>query len=180
MHQKSQIEHEAKVLGVDTKAITKKLKSIGAKEKSTVLHRRYVFNTIPFNENKWLRLRSDGKKHTITIKQIDDDTITGTKEWETEVANFETMLDILVHSGIKPKAYQENRRTDFLLGKVTISLDEWPKIPPYIEIEGPNEQSVLEVAKKLGYSKDDLTSLNTKKVYLNYGINLDEISELKF
>jgi adenylate cyclase class 2 len=78
MHQKSQIEHEAKVLGVDTKAITKKLKSIGAKEKSTVLHRRYVFNTIPFNENKWLRLRSDGKKHTITIKQIDDDTITGT------------------------------------------------------------------------------------------------------
>jgi adenylate cyclase class 2 len=90
------------------------------------------------------------------------------------------MLDILVHSGIKPKAYQENRRTDFLLGKVTISLDEWPKIPPYIEIEGPNEQSVLEVAKKLGYSKDDLTSLNTKKVYLNYGINLDEISELKF
>jgi hypothetical protein len=41
---------------------------------------------------------------------------------------------------------QENRRTSFELDGVCLELDEWPMIPPYLEIEGDARDDVLRVA----------------------------------
>ena len=82
--------------------------------------------------------------------------------------------------GLKPKGYQENRREEYRLGEVTLALDSWPLIPPYLEIEGPNEASVVAAAKKLGYQESDLVGENTQKIYSNYGIDIDSIPVLKF
>ena len=61
-----------------------------------------------------------------------------------------------------------------------VTLDFWPKIPAYLEIEGNNENEVYDCAKKLGIDKKDITGMNTTKIYKNYEIALDKIEDLRF
>jgi adenylate cyclase, class 2 len=63
---------------------------------------------------------------------------------------------------------------------VQLELDEWPLIPPYLEIEGPAKDDVLRAAALLGFSEDRLTGENTLKVYARYGIDLQAIPDLRF
>ena len=174
------IEFEGKVLEINEKDILKKLGAQKATYIGEYLQRRYVFNTIPFNENRWVRLRSNGENATLAVKEIGDDSISGTSEWEVEVSSFEETLAILKKIGINPKGYQENRRIAYSMDNCQITLDFWPKIPAYLEIEGKNEEQVYECAKKLGIDKKKITGMNTTKIYKKYGIDLDEIEDLRF
>src|SRR5690606_26156180 len=47
--------------------------------------------------------------------------------------------------------YQESRRETWRLGEVEVVIDEWPWIPPYIEIEGETEAEVQSAADQLGF-----------------------------
>ena len=89
-------------------------------------------------------------------------------------------LEILTRIGIKPKGYQENKRIAYSLNNCQITLDFWPKIPTYLEIEGKNEEEVYKCAKKLAIDKKEITGINTTKIYKKYGIDLDRIENLKF
>lgn len=59
-------------------------------------------------------------------------------------------------------------------------LDEWPKIPPYLEIEGEDVASVREAAEWLEIDPDTLTGMNTTKVYAHYGLDLGDFPQLRF
>ena len=61
-----------------------------------------------------------------------------------------------------------------------IEIDVWPLIPPYIEIEGSNVDSIYDIAKKLGYSRDKTCIMNTEDIYLDNGINLNDYEILTF
>jgi adenylate cyclase, class 2 len=174
-------EYEARVLDININAITQKLKKLKAKKVGEYSQRRYVFDVIPQAEGKWLRLRTNGIETTLTYKSIANDGISGTKEWETRVDNFETTLAILEQAGLRHKGYQENRRTEYSLPNgQEICIDEWPLIPPYLEIEGQSKSSVLEAAALLSLDPKQLTGENTIKIYRHYGIELDSIAELRF
>lgn len=175
------IEHEAKVLDIDPDDNQSRIESIGGKRVTeTRLMRRYVYDIVPGDMSKWIRLRDTGTETTLCVKEIRSDAIDGTLEVETAVGDFAATNDLLGMLGFKPKSYQENRRTSFILGDVQLELDEWPKIPPYLEIEGETKEDVVRVAGLLGYPEDRLTGENTIKVYARYGIDLTAISELKF
>ena len=58
------IKFEGKVLEINEKNIVKKLGEQKAKFIGKYTQRRYVFNTIPFSEKRWIRLRSNGEKTT--------------------------------------------------------------------------------------------------------------------
>lgn len=60
-----------------------------------------------------------------------------------------------------------------------LEIDEWPLIPPYLEIEAASAEAVRRVASLLGYDEALLTSENTTKVYRRYGIDLAEHRELR-
>ena len=109
----SNIEYEAKIYDVDPADIAGKLAKLDAKEVGSYNFRRYVFDTIPAKPDRWVRLRSDGKQATLTVKEITADTIDGTHEWEVEVSDMETTLEILAKIGIKPRGYQENKRQEY-------------------------------------------------------------------
>ena len=76
----SNIEYEAKIYDVDPADITEKLTNLGAKEVGNYNFCRYVFDTMPAVPDRWVRLRSDGKQATLTVKEITADTIDGTHE----------------------------------------------------------------------------------------------------
>ena len=96
------------------------------------------------------------------------------------VGDFTATNELLALMGFTPKSYQENRRTSFTLDGARLELDEWPLIPPYLEIEGDTREDVVRVAGVLGYDEDQLTGENTLKVYARYGIELSEMREVRF
>lgn len=173
-------EIEGKILEIDPVSIKERLLKIGASFDGEYSQRRYVFDALPKSAGKWLRLRTNGTSTTLAFKHTKSNEVGGTREIEVEVADFDKAFRIIESIGIKNNGYQENRRVNFTLGEVQISIDEWPLIPPYLEIEGPSKKSVNEVAQKLGYRPEDLVGANTIEIYKKYGIDLEKIKKLKF
>lgn len=175
-------EREVTILNIDEKGFVSKLLNNGAVKKDEFLQRRYTYDFNPILPNKWIRLRTNGKKTTLTIKEIKDKTaIDGTMELETFVGDFDVMNDILKELGYSYRNYQENYRIIYSLDSVEISIDSWPLIPTYAEIEGKTNEDVVMALEKLGYTLDDATTLDVTSIYNEiYGIDLLKIKELKF
>lgn len=160
--------------------LIKKLEELGAEFKGDNEQKRYVYDIIPKEDSKWVRLRTNGRKTTLTYKNVVKKTIDGTKELEVEVSDFEKTNELLENMGIKSKGYQENKRTQYILNGVQIDIDSWPMIPTYVEIEGKNEEDVMNTLEILELPKDKVTTLDVDSVYKKYRIDLNEIKVLKF
>jgi adenylate cyclase class 2 len=175
-----QAEYEVKILDVDVKEIKKKLEESGAKKYLERNMRRYVYDIDPADQSRWIRLRDNGEKTTLTIKKIESDNIDGTKEIEVRVDDFDKTNQLLNELGLFHKAYQENKRISYRLNGVKIEIDFWPKIPPYIEVEGVNQEETEKVVRILGFDMSQTTSMGVTKVYEKYGIDIHDFKELKF
>ena len=174
-------EYEIRVLEIDVEEIIKKLEELGATKKGEYAQKRYVYNLRPVEDGKWIRLRTNGEKTTLTYKDIVSNTIDGTKEVEIEVDDFENSNELLERIGFMNKGYQENRRIQYILNGVEIDIDSWPKIPTYMEIEGESEEEVLKMVELLEIDKSKLTALGCSDIYKEiYGIELEKIKELRF
>ena len=171
-------EYEVKILEIDIDKVKKKLEDIGAKLIFDSLQRRYVYDFKPVIPKKWIRLRTNGKKTTLTIKNITSSKIDGTKELEIVVDDFEKTNSLLNELGYKAKGYQETRRIQYNYNGVEIDIDYWPMIPTYMEIEGNNSEEVYEIVKLLGFKKKDTTTSGVEDIYLDYGYDLEKIYEL--
>ena len=171
-------EYEVRVLEIDREELIKKLDDLADFQWDEV-HKRYVYDFIPKVENKWIRLRTNGKKTTLTIKNIVSSEIDGTQELEIEVDSFDRCNLILKELGYEAKGYQENRRRQYVLNGVEIDIDDWPMIPTYLEIEGPSEEAVYNVLEVLGYSSEDSTSRDVEGIYKDYGFDIMEIKNLE-
>ncbi|GAA2255592.1 hypothetical protein GCM10010145_24700 [Streptomyces ruber] len=175
------IEYEAKALNIDpAKTARLIVEAGGIQQAEPRLMRRYVYDTIPAVPGRWVRLRDTGSGITLCVKQIATDTVDGTHETEVSVDSFEEASALLRLIGLTPRSYQENRRTSYTLGSARLEIDEWPRIPPYLEIEADDESQVWDTAAVLGIDREHLTSINTTKVYALYGIDLDAIADLRF
>lgn len=171
-------EYEIRILEINHDEIIKKLEKLKAVKKFEALQRRYVYDFKPVKESSWIRLRSNGKETTLTIKNIEAKTVDGTKELEIVVDDFDNTNLILERLGYKNRGYQENKRTQYILDGVEIDLDRWPLIPEYMEIEGKDEEAVYETLDKLGISKDKIVTLDVLSIYKHYGF--DAIHDLNF
>ena len=174
-------EIEERILEIDVDKIVKKLESLNAKKVGDWYQKRYVYDFNPKREDEWIRLRDTGMKITLTYKNVEKNTIDGTKELEIEVSNFEDTNDMLKILGYTPRAYQENKRIRYILNEVEIDIDSWPMIPTYMEIEGKNEEAVNNMLEKLNVAKEKITTLNCDDIYKNfYNIDISKIKNLKF
>lgn len=172
-------EYEVRVLEINVDDVKKKIDSIGATFQWDCLQKRYVYDFIPKVDGKWIRLRTNGIKSTLTIKNLVSSEIDGTQELEIVVDDFEKTNLILKELGYDPKGYQENRRIQYIYKDVEIDIDYWPLIPTYLEIEGPSENAVYDVLNLLGFDKSNATTRDVEGIYLDYGFDLDTIYNLK-
>ncbi len=175
-----QTEYEVRVLEIDQTEMIHKLESLGASLKFSSLQKRYVYDFYPVQSGKWIRLRTNGQKTTLTIKDIKKKTIDGTKELEIVVDDFEKTNQILLELGYTPKGFQENRRIQYNLDGVEIDFDTWPMLPTYMEIEGKNEKEVYQAMEKLEISKEKIATLDVESIYGLYGHSKEEITDLRF
>src|SRR5690554_723135 len=93
-----QSEIEAKILEINKEKIRDVLASLGAKKVfDERLFKRATFdNELLRSQNAWVRLRDEGDKITLTLKQVGDPTvITSVKEVLFEVSDFDTAMEFL-------------------------------------------------------------------------------------
>lgn len=162
-------EIEARILDIDTKSFIKNLKNKKAKFVGDWIQIRNCYDFHPPRANSWIRLRTNGASTTLTIKEIDNDKIDGTKECEIEVSDFDTCNEILNKLGYEIRSTQENRRIRFTLDDVEIDIDMWPMIPDYAEFESDSEEKIKSVLKKLGLDPEKISTLDVEKIYEHYG-----------
>ena len=175
------IEFEVSILEVDKDKMITKLESLGAVKKGEYFQKRYIYDFNPVSKTKWLRLRSNGFKTTLTIKEIKDSNIVGgTKETEIEVLDFSGTNEMLKELGYNYINYQENKRITYMLNNVEIDIDSWPMIPTYVEVEGYDEQSVLNIVKLINTDNNEVVTYGVGEIYLKYGIDISKIKELLF
>ncbi len=160
-------EIEVKFINITIDAIQQRLLAAGAVcEQPMRLMRRALMETPDMAaKDAFLRLRDEGNRVTLTYKQHLKTGIEAANEIETTVDDFDATKALLEASGMIFHTYQESRRETWKLGDVEVVIDEWPWMPPYIEIEGDNEASIREAAATLGFSWDEAVFGGVDVVY---------------
>ena len=92
------------------------------------------------------------------------------EETETQIYDAKIMESILKKIGLQIVKHREKKRTSFILGNARCEIDQYPQIPPYMEIEG-SEKDILDIIGKLGYSLKDTTKMSASKVLKKYKID---------
>lgn len=159
-------EFEATFIDINKNKLRKKLEEAGAKLlQPEILMRRVIFDLGP---KRFVRVRDEGDNITMSYKQVDNLTLNGTKEICVNVSNYEDAIELLKHAGLEPKANQETLRETWELDKVEITIDTWPWLPTYVEIEGKNAESTIKVAEKLGFIMSDAHYGSVNEIYKIY------------
>jgi len=141
-------------LEVNKDDVRERLRKAGAElMKPEFLQKRIVFNLPSGHEIKggWARVRDEGDKITLSIKIVSGDKIEDQKEICLKVDDFEKAVELLRILGCGQKAFQENKRELWMLDGAEVTIDEWPFLEPYIEIEADSEAKVKSAAQKLGF-----------------------------
>ncbi len=175
-------EIEATFIDINKDELREKLKQTGAElVQPELLMRRVIFDTGP---NSFVRVRDESGKITLSYKQVNDLTLSGTKEICVEVNNYEDTIELLKHAGLKAKADQETLRETWVLDEVEVTIDTWPWLPSYTEIEGKTEESVKSVVEKLGFTMKDAHYGSVDEIYKIYydvtNADINYCPEIKF
>ena len=179
-------EYEATFIDVDINKIRQKLQQLNAK----LIHperlmKRVIFDPQQKAEHCWMRVRDEGDKITLSIKQITGNKIEDQKEVELIIDNFDEGVKFLHAIGAEKKSYQETKRESWEYLNVKIEIDTWPGLEPYIEIEGESEGDVKKVVNdlELDFSEAIFSSADyiyNKKLGIPIDIINNQTSEITF
>lgn len=161
-------EIEATYLSIDKDSAREKLKQAGfiLKIPEYLMRRKtFHFSNIPVGHTKWGRVRQERDKVTMTIKEIRGSGINDVYETELIVSDFDTATAFFEACGIPEKAFQENMREVWRRDEVEATIDTWPGLRPFMEIEGPSEELVRSVSRELGFDFDQAVFGSADIVY---------------
>ena len=134
-------EIELKIVGIKPNEAKKRLEAVNAVFKGHFVLQRVTFqgamsgqikdydsdNSNEDYHTSWIRVRTDGKKTTLTLKEQQGTGIKKRYEYEIEVSDFTTTVKILTR--IMPgssRSYIVTTRDVYELGDVMVTIDKWP------------------------------------------------------
>lgn len=174
-------EYEVKFLQFNKTKVLQFLESHKAKlVHNKFLMKRNNFQIVPSTPNKWIRLRQEFWKCTLTYKakSTTDDPLM-LKELEIQVDDFETTKQLLIASWLVSFVYEENYREKWTLDYqghlVDFCFDQRPGIPEYLEIETDNEATLQELASILDLEYCDWVFGSSFDAYERYGFDRDKL-----
>jgi len=181
MHNK---EIECRFLEIDKEKLIKKLLGLGAKDLGELMLEEIIFYDLEGTwreKEKRVRLRKSGDKINLSFKHTEEKTIDGTIEIEFEVSDISKAEKFLEQVGLTAFRRQQKRRHTFELDDVIIDIDTWPRIPTYVELEGPSEEQIKKAAKKLDLDwKDASFELPGHIIKNKYGIPVHSMKWFTF
>ena len=176
------IEVEAKFIA-DHSKVRRRLKELGGELVKPLRQMTRQNADIPgrAGDGSWVRVRDEGDGViTMSYKCVEKRTLSGTSEICLQVDSFENAVAFLKECGITTRNIQQTRRESWKLDGAEVDLDEWPWVPPFVEIEASDEQTVLSVARKLGLDVTDAIFGSVEPVYQHYyDVTEDEVNDWK-
>ena len=177
-------EFEAKFYPVDKEEYRKKLLKLGAKLKNP--ERKMIRVIADYRANPsfphmdYLRVRNEGDSVRLSYKTVakEDGRVEDQKEIDVEVSDFEKTIKILELSGIKFNRRQETLREEWTYKGAEITIDTWPGLSPYSEVETSSEEKVKEIAEELGFDWNKKIITAAAEVYSRvYSLPIEETLE---
>ena len=173
-------EIEAKFPDINKEELRNKLRSLGAVlEHEEVLMRRSNFDYPDRTLDKkggWIRVRDERNKVTLSYKQLNDRTLHGTKEISIVVGSFDKSCEFLLAVGFEIKAKQETKREKWNYKGVEITIDTWPWVPSFVELEASSEDVIKEVTIELGFGWENAMHGSVETIYqMHYDFSESEI-----
>ena len=174
------IEYEATFENVDKDDVRDRLRAAGAAlVRAEYAQKRVVFNMPLGHEipGGWLRVRDEGGKTTMSLKVVDGSSIENQKEICLAVDDFDAAVEFLSLVGADRKAHQETRRELWSLDGTEVTIDEWPFLEPFVEVEGRDEATVRAASEKIGFDYATAVFCSTDTLYARkYGISEDRFN----
>ncbi|MCL2017406.1 MAG: CYTH domain-containing protein [Alphaproteobacteria bacterium] len=165
-------EIELKFYPVDKDEIRGRLSAAGFRlDAPEFMMTRATFDAPPHLGKSWGRVRTEKDRVTMSIKCVDSLCLTGTSEWQVVVNSFDAAVGFMSAAGFRKKAIQENTREIWIRESVEATIDTWPGLDPYIEIESEASDEDIAVAavykavSDLGFNKDDAMFGSSDLVY---------------
>lgn len=92
------------------------------------------------------------------------------EEINFKVDDYELAFKFLEALGFYVRHHRENLREEWKFEGCKVEIDTYPYIPTFIEIEGPNENAVLDLALSLDFSRNHLHALSISQVLRHYNL----------
>jgi len=178
-------EYEAKFYPVNKDEYRKKLLSLGAKllraerKMIRVIADSKVNSNIPRMD--YLRVRDEGHLIRLSYKTTagNDGKLSDQKEVDVDVSDFEKTVKIIELLGIKFNRRQETLREEWEYKGAEITIDTWPGLDTYSEIEAHSEEQVKEIASELGFDWNKKTITAAAEIYERvYKIDIEEVLKM--
>ena len=120
-----------------------------------------------------LRLRQEGGNPVLTLKKsIENPEAKIKEEHEVGVSDFHEMKHLLEILGLRAWIEMKKRRTSYALKGVHFEIDEYQGdydyIPRFLEIEGPDVETLYEHAALLGFERSDCRPWDIMQVAAYY------------
>lgn len=169
-------------LEIDKAALISKLDELGAEDRGEDFFEEIIFYDKDLRwqrENKRIvRLRKTKGGVLLAYKHKEDESFMVAKEIEFFVGDLFKCAAFLEEIGLVAYRRQQKRRRSFFMNGVIVDIDEWPRIPVYMELEGDSEEDLKSAAAKLGFDwKMAISDSPRKIIEERYGI---PVSKLKF
>lgn len=153
-------EIEVRFLDIGVAKLKERLMELGATDLGEDLFKEVIFydqaGSWQYKEKKFVRLRQTKKGTLLAYKNQSVETATGAEEIEFKIDDFEKAKLLLERIGLVAYREQEKKRQTYMLGEVIVDIDTWPKVPTYVELEGPSEDALKEAAAKLKLNWTDV------------------------
>ncbi len=167
-----QVEIEAKFLDINPDGLRDILKKNGA----VLVHEERLMRRKNFDYpdsrlekiGGWIRVRDEGDKVTLAYKQLLNRNIDGTKELSLIVEDFDKICSLLSTIGLENKSYQETKRERWDLEGVEVTIDTWPWLPTFVELEGKSEEILQKIAKQLSLDWTKAIHGSVENAYQTY------------
>jgi len=154
------LEIEAKMAVPNVKPVRATLERLNATGGALTLETNIFFDTPDralLKAGSGLRLRtnhdaaSGRETHVITHKgPLLAGGVKSREETELTVENAADAADLLAQLGFSKTLTFQKRRESWKLGGCKIELDEVPHLGSFVEVEGPDEPTVMRVREQLG------------------------------
>jgi predicted adenylyl cyclase CyaB len=168
-------EVEVKILEVDIASLEEKLLGLGAKK---VFEGELYAEFFDDDERSisarrdTLRIRREGDNTILTYKKYREGEAKVREELPVEVDDLDAAKAILDALGYSQFGYERKNRISYTLHEIRFDIDD-PQddlsfIPPFLEIESEDEDTVFEWAERLGYSRDECKAWTMRDLIEHY------------
>ena len=176
-----EVEKKYRLTADQFSSLERRLNEENAENRGRCFETNILFSNAYLKErDAFIRLRKTDEKSTLTFKKSfsSDGGIKSKLEFETEVADFEAVSQIVSSLGLKESIVYEKRRATWDFEGVEVVLDELP-FGLFMEIEGDAE-AIGQAESRLEAGDLEIEHQTYPLLTLQHGTSVDGVSMALF